>query len=111
MSHKSKKHKGPRLYAPQAYPGFVSSAMSHKSKKHKGPRVYAPQAYPVPSSHFDEIQRQAERHAAQHEELRYRIAPDCKVHLQFNGLATQEAIKKLINYLEMGISDFPEDTH
>jgi hypothetical protein len=80
--------------------------MSHKSKKQKGPRVYAPQAYPGPAPDFADF----ERRAARHEELRYRIAPDCKVHIQFNGIATQEAIKKLINYLEMGISDFPKDT-
>ena len=29
--------------------------------------------------------------------------------MQFNGIATQEAIRKLINYLEMGISDFPKN--
>jgi len=47
--------------------------------------------------------------AARHEELRYRIAPDCKVQIRFNGVATQEAIRKLINYLEMGIGDFPRN--
>jgi hypothetical protein len=61
-------------------------------------------------SHFDEIQRQAERHAARHEELRYRIASDCKVHIQFNGIATQDALRKLITYLEMSVGDFPKDT-
>jgi hypothetical protein len=36
------------------------------------------------------------------------MAPDCKVHIQFNGIATQEALKKLINYIEMSIDDFPK---
>ena len=57
---------------------------------------------------FNELQRQAELRAARHEELRYRIAPGCKVHIQFDGIATREAIRKLIYYLEMGIGDFPE---
>ncbi len=57
---------------------------------------------------FYEIQRQAELRAARHEELRYRIAPECKVHIHFDGIATRDAIRKLIHYLEMGIGDFPE---
>ena len=63
------------------------------------------------SSNFDhaEFERELERRAARHEELRYRIAPDCKVHIQFNGIATQGAIKKMISYLEMGIGDFPRN--
>jgi len=31
------------------------------------------------------------------------------MHIQFNGIATQEAIRKLMSYLEMGIADFPEN--
>jgi len=31
------------------------------------------------------------------------------VHIQFNGIATREAIRKLINYLEMTIGDFPKN--
>jgi hypothetical protein len=51
-----------------------------------------------------------ERRQARSEELRYRIAPDCKVHIQFDGIATQNAIRKLIAYLQMSIEDFPEST-
>lgn len=88
--------------------------MSHKSKKKK-PKFFglgvAPMAVPGPSPGFDylEFERRNERQAARHEELRYRIAPDCKVHIRFDGIATQEAIKKLMHYLEMGIGDFPEN--
>jgi hypothetical protein len=87
--------------------------MSKKSKKHKakfysGLPVYAPQAVRGRVPDFYEMQRQAELRAARHEELRYRIAPDCKVHIQFDGITTKEAIRKLIHYLEMGIGDFPE---
>lgn len=88
--------------------------MSHKSKKRKSelfafPPVFPPAARAIRGTppDFDELQRRAERNAARHEELRYRIAPDCKVHIQFNGIPTQEALRKLINYLEMGIADFP----
>jgi hypothetical protein len=91
--------------------------MSHKTKKHKAkfysdvygyPPISVPRlAVRGPAPDFDAIQRQAERRAARNEELRYRIAPDCKVHIQFNGIATQEAIRKLIHYLEIGIGDFP----
>ena len=48
--------------------------------------------------------------AGRNEELRYRLAPGCKVHVRFTGIATQAAIRKLISYLELGISDFPRDT-
>lgn len=64
-----------------------------------------------PAPDFDEIQRQFERRLARHEELRYRIAPDCRVQIQFNGIATQEAIRKLIHYLEIGIGDFPDTAY
>jgi len=93
--------------------------MSHKSKKKKAIKSMKRSgsislAHPVSSGRktapFDpqEFERQFERRAARHEELRYRLAPYCKVHIQFNGNATQEAIRRLINYLEMGIGDFPE---
>jgi hypothetical protein len=91
--------------------------MSHKSKKRKARK--APEfLYPAPAylssgsgppPDFAEFERQAARREARHEELRYRIAPDCKVHIQFNGIATREAIRKLINYLEMAIGDFPKN--
>ena len=86
--------------------------MSHKSEKRKLRRaigiretIYGPTPAikHVTAPDFDDF----ERRAARHEELRYRIGPDCRVMLQFNGIATQEAIRKLIQYLEMGISDFP----
>lgn len=90
--------------------------MSHKSKRRKlhfgidGPRAtegrpFSPAAMPVGGPwDFDEFERR-------HEELRYRLTPDCKVHLRFNGIATQEALKKLITYLEMGIGDFPKNAN
>jgi hypothetical protein len=82
--------------------------MSHKSKKRKISKgavslMATPQ---IPSPHFVDF----ELMAARHEVLRYRLAPECKVQLQFDGIATQEAIRKLIQYLEMGISDFPRNT-
>jgi len=46
---------------------------------------------------------------ARHEQLSFRIAPDCKVSLNFDGIATQSAIRKLIGYLELSIADFPAD--
>jgi len=58
---------------------------------------------------FDEFERKNALREARHEELRYRIAPDCKVHITFKGIATQDAIRKLISYLEIGIADFPKD--
>jgi hypothetical protein len=93
--------------------------MGQKSKKRKAPTVPHPSppvAYggwtsvaPGPIPDFAEIERQAARREARREELRYRLAPDCKVHIQFNGIATQGAIRKLISYLEMAIGDFPEN--
>lgn len=86
--------------------------MKHKSKDRKWrnnfPRPAARASGTPPD--FDEFERRAERHAARHEELRYRLAPDCKVHILFNGIATQQALKKLISYIEMTISDFPKDS-
>ena len=91
MSHKSKKRKA-KDYS--SIPGYAHS-------------IALPARAPMPAE-FYEIQRQAELRAARHEELRYRIAPECKVHIQFDGIATKEAIRKLIHYLKMGIDDFPE---
>jgi len=86
--------------------------MSHKSKKRKAKFSAMPVASRIVQGtppDFDEFERRAARHAARNEELRYRIAPDCKVHIQFNGIATQDALRKLINYLEMGLGDFPRN--
>ena len=44
------------------------------------------------------------------EELQLRLAYNCKVFIQFKGIATQSAIRKLITYLEMALVDFPEDS-
>jgi hypothetical protein len=41
------------------------------------------------------------------EDLNYRISDDCKVRVLFSGKVTQEAIEKLIRYLELGKDDFP----
>jgi hypothetical protein len=95
MSHKSKKRKV-KLYPP-ALPPQVAVRRGKIKKAKRGS---------MPD--FSEMQRQTERHLARHEQLQYRIAPDCKVHIQFNGIATRDAIRKLINYLEIGIDDFPE---
>jgi hypothetical protein len=56
-----------------------------------------------------DFSREVERRQARSEGLAYRIAPDCKVHIQFNGIATQDAIRKLIAYLQMSIEDFPQN--
>lgn len=40
--------------------------------------------------------------------LLYRISEDCTVQIQFNGPATQEAIKKLIALLEVNTDVFPK---
>ena len=89
--------------------------MSHKSKKHRRflvspgpPRPAKPSRVPVDFD-LDEFERKNALREARHEELRYRIAPDCKVHIQFKGIATQDAIRKLIGYLEMGMADFPKN--
>jgi hypothetical protein len=47
---------------------------------------------------------------AMHEELKFRIGSDCKVLIQFNGIVTQSAIRKLITYLEMALVDFPKNS-
>jgi len=82
--------------------------MSHKSKKRKLSKgaVSVLTAQPVPPPNFLDF----ERFAARHEVLQYRLASDCSVQLQFDGMATQEAVRKLIQYLEMGLSDFPTNT-
>jgi len=67
--------------------------------------------YAAAPADFDEFERRAERRAARHEELRYRIAPDCKVHIIFDGIATQDALRKLISYIQMGIDNFPNDAN
>jgi hypothetical protein len=41
------------------------------------------------------------------ETLQYRISGDSRVRLLFDGAVTQEAIEKLIAYLELGKDDFP----
>jgi hypothetical protein len=90
--------------------------MSRKSKKRKARKAihdHATGLWPLATSI-----RQAtapdfvdfNRVAARHEALQYRIAPDCKVVIQFTGMATQDAIRKLIKYLEMGLDDFPVDS-
>jgi cytochrome c2 len=89
---------------------FVRQGMGHKHKskraKASGPELGSVVQYaPAPA----DLYREMERRQARSEELRYRIAPDCKVHIQFDGIATQNAIRKLIAYLQMGIEDFPEN--
>lgn len=41
------------------------------------------------------------------EELHQRISDDCKVHVLFEGTVTQEAIQKLIKYLNLAVDDYP----
>lgn len=41
------------------------------------------------------------------DELHLRISEDCKAHLLFEGIITQEAIAKLIKYLELGTDNYP----
>jgi len=41
------------------------------------------------------------------EDLQYRVSEDCKVRVLFEGAVTQEAIKKLVAYLQLGMDDFP----
>lgn len=41
------------------------------------------------------------------ETLQYRISGDSRVRLLFDGMVTQEAIEKLISYLQLGKDDFP----
>ena len=41
------------------------------------------------------------------ENLQYRISDECKARVLFEGTVTQEAIKRLIQYLQIGIEDFP----
>src|SRR5205823_3174636 len=41
------------------------------------------------------------------EDLQYRLTDDCKVRVLFEGSVSQEAISKLIAYLNLGIDAFP----
>jgi len=41
------------------------------------------------------------------EELLYRLAPDCKARVIFEGVVTPGAIQKLIRHLELTAEDFP----
>jgi hypothetical protein len=36
-----------------------------------------------------------------------RLSSDCKAYIQYEGIVTQEAIQKLIKYLELAMDDFP----
>ena len=84
--------------------------MGHKHKK-KRAKPYEPFFAPLPGGPPPaDFYREIERRQARSEEMRYRIDPDCKVHIQFDGIATQNAIRKLIAYLQMSIEDFPEST-
>lgn len=87
--------------------------MGHKSKRSKRwigidggrPRQFVPLPACLPTA----APSDADRFFARHEELRFRIASNCKVQIQFNGKVTQSAIKKLIDYLEMSVGEFPKD--
>jgi hypothetical protein len=87
--------------------------VGHKSKKSKRwsgvnidpMRQYVPRPAFLPTAQPADL----DRILARHEELRFRIASDCKVSIQFNGLVTQSALRKLINYLELSVADFPGD--
>lgn len=41
------------------------------------------------------------------EAINQRISDDCRVKVLFEGAVTQEAIQKLIKYLELGLDDYP----
>ncbi len=87
--------------------------MGHRSKKSKRwsgidgglPRQYAPLPACLPSASPSDV----DRFFARHEELSLRIASECTVHIQFNGIVTQSALRKLISYLELSVGDFPND--
>lgn len=83
-------------------PRFVSHGMGHKHKSKSAnlPQRVSPRDMAWNGDSYDDFERR-------NEVLKYRIAPDCKVHLQFSGIATQDAIRKLIAYLQMSIDDFP----
>lgn len=94
------------------------AAVVRFSRKHKLKRTTNPLDPMAAVAHISPISamafegdhyREFERRQARSEELRYRIAPDCKVHIQFNGIATKDAIRKLIAYLQMSIEDFPQN--
>jgi hypothetical protein len=40
--------------------------------------------------------------------MRFRIGPACGAHIIFEGAVTQEAVRKLIAYLEMSVESYPE---
>ena len=52
----------------------------------------------VEQSHFGNVS----------ENLQYRLTDDCKVRVLFEGAVSQEAISKLIAYLNLGIDAFPK---
>jgi hypothetical protein len=94
MGHKSKQSKKRRTRT--SHGPYVTSPLSGGFPPTLAPTTVAP--YPNFNSFL-----------AMHEELRFRIAPDCKVLIQFKGIATQSAIRKLITYLEMAVVDFPRN--
>jgi len=61
----------------------------------------------VPSASFSPSGSASPSFAPPGETLEYRIADDCKVNLTFSGPVTQQAIEKLIKYLNLGLEDFP----
>src|SRR5260370_471799 len=99
MGHKSKKSKerktrashGPYVTSPLSG-GFPSTLAPAVSPYPVMPSTFPPGMAPHPALNL---------FLAMHEELRLRIASDCKVLIQFKGIATQSAIRKLITYLEM----------
>jgi len=86
--------------------------MGHKSRKSKAPKIQAARSQiqtglaPLPAiGYYPEAQYLYTRR----EELQFRIATDCKAHILLEGNVTQEAIRKLITYLEMSLKDFAEE--
>jgi len=88
--------------------------MARKSKKSKTPKLISVGIGPAKSKKVKHLPPPAsftpdfERWMRRHEELKFRLGRDCKAHVTFEGAITQAAIKRLIDYLEMSISDFPE---
>jgi hypothetical protein len=83
-----------------------------KSKKTKTSRDYntGPLSTPLfaPQSSIFESYAPAFVPSHHHEEMRFRIGPACGAHIIFEGAVTQEAVRKLIAYLEMSVESFPE---